>query len=486
MSDRIEVALCMPVANKIHPDNFQSYRFLQRAGIPWHHISVTGQPIARARNLITHEALSSPGITHLLWTDDDMIYSPDALKRLLAHDKPIVGGLCFDRRHPYKPVIAREFDPSWGYDPGTIGWIFDYPQDALIEVDFTGGAFLLVRREVFESIRTREGNGDPDYAKWWDEHPDWGSEDLSFCHRARQAGYKIHVDTGLKIGHVGEVIVDEAFAKRNRSFEWNKWHPPLDLGKDLDAKRNRGEPVASIIVTAYNPRPEFLRAAVLSALNQTVPCEVIVVDDGSGYEGATRPIGQRGVASMISDLLTTHRNITLLIHPINRGISAALNTGIAAMKTDWFCWLPCDDVYEPNKVEFQLAALLATGRKAGYHGYNISIDNRNTVGHVPTILFATREEQNRTLAYNCAINGTTVMLHRSIFDKVGPFNPSLRFAQDWDMWRRVGFVTDWFGMPDKLATRREFDNLTAQLRREKNPRKVEEDEIVMAMQVPKE
>ncbi len=504
------VALCMPVQDKIHPQNFESYRFLQRGGIPWHHISVVGQPIARARNIVTHEALNSPDVTHLLWIDSDMVYGPDSLQRLLSHDLPFVGGLCFDRRHPYKPVIAREFDDSWGYDKGTIGWIFDYPPGKVISVDFTGGAFLLVKREVFERIREREvaasfkenlpalpGLASPaeyrawqedrdrryadalaNYSGWWDEHSDWGSEDLSLCWRARQAGYQIHVDTGLKIGHVGEVIVDEAFAQRNRSFEWNQSHPPLTA--ELERRRDRGAPVASIVVTAYNPRPEFLRAAVLSALAQTVPCEVIVVDDGSRV-----PSSEFGPVERVLRAAELLDRVNLIVHPTNRGISAALNTGIAAMTTDWFCWLPCDDVFEPNKVELQLAALLATNRKAGYHGYNISLDNRNTVGHVPTILFATREEQNRILSRNCAINGTTVMLHRSILDKVGPFDSELKYAQDWSYWRRVGFVTDWFGMPDKLATRREFGNLTEALRKSGNPRKQEEDEIVMSMEVPK-
>ena len=35
-------------------------------------------------------------------------------------------------------------------------------------------------------------------------------EDLSFCWRARELGYKIYLDADIKLGHVGHLIVTEA------------------------------------------------------------------------------------------------------------------------------------------------------------------------------------------------------------------------------------------------------------------------------------
>ncbi|TAK97579.1 MAG: glycosyltransferase [Rhodospirillaceae bacterium] len=458
----------------------QSYVSLDISGVTWHYITVDSRQVDEARNELTKIALQIPEVTHLFWVDDDMVYPPHALKRLLAHDKPIVGGLCHDRRHPYKPVIARYFDRSWGCDEGAYGWLFDYPDNELIEVDATGGAFLLVKREVFEGIRSRFGDS---WAAWWTPIPEkhGHAEDLAFCWQAQRAGYSIHVDTGLDIGHVGEVVVDKEFARRNRAFEYGRWYPPASTL--ANAARQRGvrgttdldsaseKPVASIVITAYNPNPEYLNAAINSALAQTVPCEVIVVDDGSDTRVEVPP------------------GVNLVTHPTNQGISAALNTGVASMTTEWYCWLPCDDLFEPCKVEFQLSYLLHVNGLAGYHGYNLKLDNRNQLGHVPTWIFRDREEQNRALAQGCVINGSTVMVARSVLEKVARspgvyFDPALRYAQDWDLWRRVGFETLWRGMPDKLATRREFDNLTEKLKRSKDPRKIEEDQIVAAMKVP--
>jgi len=503
------VALCMPIYGKIDPRNFDSYRFLERAEIKWHHLSVIGWPVDVARNMLTAEALSAPDVTHLLFIDDDMVYPANTLKRMLAHDVDIVGGLCFDRRPPYKPVIARYFDPSWGYDEKTYGWLFDYPPDEVIEVDATGGALLLIRREVFEGIREQETGrafGPPDklpqwkeelpeswtlaiseYKGWWTPLDTGLSEDLSFCQRAQAAGYKLRVDTGLKIGHVGEVVVDEAFARRNRAFEYHRWHPPLEalaeavytrndaIAHEIEPAMQLDAPVASIVIPTYNQKPEWLRAAVLSALAQTMSCEVIVVDDHStpaAYGAIDVPEVDESIRQ--NPLLKWYRHVDE-----NLGIAAALNKGIKSATTDWIAWLSSDDLYEPEKIERHLTALLSANRLCGYTGYNLKTDNNNGGAHVHTLLWADLPTQRRILARNCAINGSTMLVHKSVFDDVGLFDTTLRYGQDWDMWRRIGTKYLWHGIPDKLTTRREFENLTAKLMGEKNQRKTEEDEIVM-------
>lgn len=518
------VALCMPVADRIDPKTFRSHRFLQRGPDVvggWHHFDMIGFPVEVARNEITHAAVNhepGPGedpITHLLWIDDDMVFPADALKRMLGHNVPFVGGLCFDRRAPYKPVIARFFDKSWGFDPNTVGWLFDYPPDALIDVDATGGAFLLVSVEVFKAIREREireqaekaGNLTEEplddlrkaYRSWWTPLAWQGaSEDFSFCYRAKQAGFDLKVDTGLKIGHVGEVVVDEAFAKRNRPFTYRNFHPPLDALLDAVRTRPQAEasqgmrdldspssappaPVASIVIPVYNQRPEALVAAVQSALVQTVPVEVIVVDDGNDAEHDV-------LAALVAGGIHVNTNVCgnpeeaarlgagevrLVGWTTNRGIAAALNEGRRWATTDWFAWLSSDDLFDPYKIERHLSALLSAGAKCGYTGYNLVFDNGNLIGHVATPVFTSISDQMKALGRYCAFNGSTVMIHRDVFAKVGQFDPTYRYAQDWEFWCRAGEWFFWYGIPDKLTTRREFGNLTERLNRQVDPKKTQ-------------
>jgi GT2 family glycosyltransferase len=51
-------------------------------------------------------------------------------------------------------------------------------------------------------------------------------EDIGFCHDIRKAGFKIYVDTGIKVGHLTKMTVDQStwelyrlgqeFAKRQK------------------------------------------------------------------------------------------------------------------------------------------------------------------------------------------------------------------------------------------------------------------------------
>ncbi len=120
----------------------------------------------------------------LLFVDSDMIVPEDGLEKLLSHNKPIVGGLCFRKVPPYNPTIY--------FDHGNenFEWQYKWPEDGLFECDATGTAFLLVRREVFDKIKK------PIF-----EYTDI-SEDLLFCRKAREAGFKIWIDPTVEVGHI--------------------------------------------------------------------------------------------------------------------------------------------------------------------------------------------------------------------------------------------------------------------------------------------
>jgi SAM-dependent methyltransferase len=190
---------------------------------PYHLLDPRGYTVEDARNMIVAGALTlDPHVTHLLWIDDDMVFERDAAERLLDRDLPIVGGLCHNRRHPYMPILMRKWPP--GVPARGYGYVYDWESEVeaggspIMEVDATGAAFLLVKREVFEKLGPNPFRNTG------------GGEDVSFCERARAAGYSIKVDTSLDIGHIGEVIVNKAFAK-TRTFAFNPWTPTAAVTK---------------------------------------------------------------------------------------------------------------------------------------------------------------------------------------------------------------------------------------------------------------
>jgi GT2 family glycosyltransferase len=203
----------MPVYDAPELEFTRCFRALDKPGKVY--LSEThGIIIDQARNAITREALARTDVTHLLFVDADMVFPPYALNRLLSHDLPVVGGLYFNRRPPFHPQLRRANHDDWVDELGLLGVVYDYPDDALVEVDATGCGFLLIQREVLDAME----------ACWFDKLPGL-SEDYSFCARARARGVKIAVDTGLKLGHIGKLVIDEAFAARNRAGKTFTWRP---------------------------------------------------------------------------------------------------------------------------------------------------------------------------------------------------------------------------------------------------------------------
>ena len=148
--------------------------------------------VDRSRELITEAFLKTAG-THMFCVDSDMEIPLDAIQRLLAHEKPIVGGLYVSRREEHWPFVWQELRDEEGrfLDFEVAA---DWPENALVKCDITGSGFLLVERKVFEAF------GPP----WWIlDESDEGGTDIAFLRRAREAGIKVYVDTSLQAGHYG-------------------------------------------------------------------------------------------------------------------------------------------------------------------------------------------------------------------------------------------------------------------------------------------
>ncbi|HKQ47401.1 MAG TPA: glycosyltransferase family A protein [Phycisphaerae bacterium] len=99
----------------------------------------------------------------------------------------------------------------------------------------------------------------------------------------------------------------------------------------------------SVIIPTYNSA-SIVEEAIDSVLRQTrPPGQVIVVDDGStdGTETVCQRFGDR----------------IEYIRQANGGASVARNTGVAQSRGEWLAFLDADDLWEPEKLDVQIAAL---------------------------------------------------------------------------------------------------------------------------------
>jgi GT2 family glycosyltransferase len=105
----------------------------------------------------------------------------------------------------------------------------------------------------------------------------------------------------------------------------------------------------SVIIPTHNDG-HFLPTALASCLNQTIPVEIVLVDDAS-----TTPLPE-DVLQFIAD----HREIvTQVRHGSNCGLSAARNTGIAHARFDLIIPLDADDWFLPGTLAPLTSALTA-------------------------------------------------------------------------------------------------------------------------------
>src|SRR6266498_2105759 len=113
-----------------------------------------------------------------LWIlGDDHVMDPDLLQRLLARNVDVVVPLCLKRSPPYDPVVYSHQNELGEY----VG--ADLPSSGLVEVHAAGSAGMLVSRRVLAELE------DPVF-----ESHGGLNEDLTFCAKARDAGFRIWCD----------------------------------------------------------------------------------------------------------------------------------------------------------------------------------------------------------------------------------------------------------------------------------------------------
>lgn len=174
-------------------------------------------------------------------------------------------------------------------------------------------------------------------------------------------------------------------------------------------------PSVACIVPLYNGRA-FVLDALASIAAQTWPArEVIVVDDGSQDDGAA--------------LVARHHPEARVIRQANAGEAGARNRGIAEASADYIALLDQDDLWQPRKVELQMAALLADPAADWCIG-----KQRMIMLAEPGADWARLDFMDRPLP---GYLPGCMLVRRSAFERIGVFDETLRLGSDTDWFMRA-------------------------------------------------
>ena len=198
-------------------------------------------------------------------------------------------------------------------------------------------------------------------------------------------------------------------------------------------------PAVSVVIPVYN-RAKIIGRTIESVLNQTVQdFEIIVVDDASkdGTEQAVRAIKDE--------------RIVYIRHDVNRGGSAARNTGIRHAHSELIAFLDSDDEWFSEKLAKQLEVMNRKGLFLGlvYTGMNIVEENGTVLqkwmpSHKGHFL-------NELLIKNWLGTLSTVLVKKEFLDRVKGLDETLKSCQDWDLYVRLNKICPFFYVDECLV-----------------------------------
>ena len=190
----------------------------------------------------------------------------------------------------------------------------------------------------------------------------------------------------------------------------------------------------STLMAAYNME-RYVAQALDSVLGQTRPTdEIIVVDDGS-TDGTL-------------DVLQSYASRVRVIVQHNMGVSRALNVAVAAANGDTFAFLDCDDLWLPEKLSIQCAALSANENLEAVFG---------AVRQFASPDLDPADVRNYVLpdSPQPGVSKNTMLIRRSAFERIGPFDEDLRASDFVDWYARANVLgLRWQMAAEVVALRR--------------------------------
>ena len=186
-----------------------------------------------------------------------------------------------------------------------------------------------------------------------------------------------------------------------------------------------------VIVPTFN-RARLLKPCIESLLNQTVgAARIVVVDDGSSDDTAA--------------VVSSFAGRVEYLHKPNGGKARAVNLALAQLDTTWVWLFDDDDIALPRAIESRLARLAAeptaewiytphlVGQDAGDGSIRQTRPQQMSHPGDEHVLLG--------LLSSCYFHLNSGLVHRSLYERAGPFDPEFIAGQDYEMQIRLAAAT---------------------------------------------
>jgi hypothetical protein len=192
--------------------------------------------IQRGRNTIAHHFMNLPDATHLLFIDADLKFRTEDIVRMIKADKSFIVGPVALKGYNWEEIRQAaingedEINRTGGvFNINKLPGIDMVDENEPFEIEHGGNAFMMLRRDVFETLKphtpiyTNGGASLPDGCEIYDYfrveiNKDTNhllSEDYFLCHSYRQLGGKVWCAPWVETGHFGSHLFNGKYSRNN-------------------------------------------------------------------------------------------------------------------------------------------------------------------------------------------------------------------------------------------------------------------------------
>jgi len=183
-------------------------------------------------------------------------------------------------------------------------------------------------------------------------------------------------------------------------------------------------PILSIVIPAYNAERTILET-IASVQKQTFSdFELIVIDDGSSDQTLA--------------LLHSVADERLRIFSYkNGGVSVARNRGMSHASGEFIAFIDADDLWTPDKLELQLAALQQHPEAGVAYSWTSYMEEQGKYFHTDEPITFEGNVHAELLVSNFLSSGSNPLIRKQAIESVGEFDSTCAGCADWDYWLRL-------------------------------------------------